>query len=124
MKYISNDGIIFDTEKECFEHELMQNKNEEVDKDELRVGDVIRFHSWYVGGFLFGIIIEQEDELYHSKLNIWRPRDIYYLQSHGIDGIKIIHSFEELSVYQSMDLKDIINEAKNSNISVNLLYSE
>lgn len=121
---MSNDGIVFDIEKECFEYELMQNINEEVDKDRLKVGDVISFHSWEVGGFLFGIIIEQEDEIYHGKLNIWRPGYIYYLQSHGIDGIKIIHSFKGLSMYQSMDLKGLINEAKNSNISVSLLYSE
>ena len=53
-----------------------------MDKNELKVGDVISFHDWCVGGFLFGVIIEYEDELYHSKLNIWRPRGIYFLQAH------------------------------------------
>lgn len=95
-----------------------------MEKSELKVGDIIRFHDWGVGGFLFGIIIEHEDELYHSKLNIWRPRDIYFLQAHGIDNIKVIHSLEELSEYKLRDLQDIIKTARNKNITVNIPFCE
>lgn len=95
-----------------------------MEKSELKVGDIIRFHDWGVGGFLFGIIIECEDELYHSKLNIWRPKDIYFLQSHGIDNIEIIYSLEELSEYKLCDLQDIIKKAQDKNIAVNMPFYE
>lgn len=49
-----------------------------MDKSELKVGDVIRFHDWGVGGRLFGVIVEHEDDLYRSKLNIWRLKDIFF----------------------------------------------
>lgn len=95
-----------------------------MEKSELKKGDVIRFHDWGVGGYLFGIIIEYEDELYHSKLNIWRPRDIYFLQAHGIDNIEVIHSLEGLSEYELRDLQDIINNARDKNIAVNIPFCE
>lgn len=95
-----------------------------MEKSELNVGDVIKFRDWGVGGFLFGIIIEHEDELYHSKLNIWRPRDIYFLQAHGIDNIEVIHSLEGLSEYKLRDLQDIITNARDKNIAVNIPFCE
>ena len=45
-----------------------------MNKSDLEIGDVIKFHDWGSGGFLFGIIVEQDDDLYNSKLNIWRPK--------------------------------------------------
>lgn len=90
-----------------------------MDKNELKAGDVISFHDWGVGGRLFGIIVEHEDELYHSKLNIWRPRDIYFLLAHGIDNIELIHSLEEFREYELRDLQDIIKKAQEKNIVVN-----
>lgn len=95
-----------------------------MEKSELKLGDVIKFHDWGVGGFLFGVIIEYEDELYHSKLNIWRPRDIYFLQAHGIDNIEVIHSLEGLSEYKLHDLQDIIKKARDKNIAINIPFCE
>lgn len=91
-------------------------------KNALEVGDVIRFHDWGVGGNLFGIIFEYEDDLYHSKLNIWRPKDIYFLHAHGIDNIEIIQSLEGLSEFKQHDLNDIIKKAQNENIKVNISW--
>ena len=90
-----------------------------LDKKELKIGDVISFHDWRIGGQLFGIIIDYKDELYHSKLNIWRPKDIYFLQAHGIDNIEVIHSLEGISEYKLRDLQDIIKRAQDKNIAVN-----
>lgn len=92
-----------------------------MDKNKLKVGDVIRFHDWGVGERLFGIIVEYEDDLYHSKLNIWRPKDIYFLQAHGIDKIEIIQSFEKLSEYKQRELQEIIKKAQDKNIKMNTL---
>ena len=36
------------------------------DKSILKVGDLISYHDWTSGGFLFGVIVEHEDEYYHS----------------------------------------------------------
>lgn len=93
-----------------------------MDKKELKIGDVISFHDWRIGGQLFGIIIDYEDELYHSKLNIWRPKDIYFLQAHGIDNIEVIHSLEGISEYKLQDLQDIIKRAQDKNIAVNISW--
>lgn len=93
-----------------------------MDKNELKVGDVISFHDWGVGGRLFGIIVEYEDELYHSKLNIWRPRYIYFLQAHGIDNIEIIQSLERLSEFKQCELHEIIKKAYNEGIAVNISF--
>lgn len=90
-----------------------------MDKRKLKLGDVIRFHDWGVGGFLFGVIIEYGDELYHSKLNIWRPRDIYFLQSHGIDHIDVIQSMEEIRESELYDFFGVIEAARNNNIFMN-----
>ena len=49
-------------------------------KIELKPGDLIFFHNWGVGGFLFGIVIENDkkDEYYHNKLKVWRARSTFY----------------------------------------------
>lgn len=90
-------------------------------KNALEAGDVIRFHDWGAGGNLFGIIFEYEDDLYHSKLNIWRPKDIYFLHAHGIDNIEIIQSLEGLGEFKQHNLKDIIKKAQDENIKVNIM---
>ena len=41
-----------------------------MNKSDLEIGDVIKFHDWGSGGFLFGIIVEQDDDLYNSKLKL------------------------------------------------------
>ncbi len=91
-----------------------------MDKNKMKVGDVIRFHDWGVGGFLFGVIIERNDVLYHSQLNIWRPKDIYFLQAHGIDHIDIIQSIDEINESELHDFYDIIKAARNNNIFMNI----
>ena len=59
---------------------------EVTDKSILKVGDLISYHDWTSGGFLFGVIVENEDEYYHNKLNIWRrPDSIHWLQA--VDSI-------------------------------------
>ena len=93
-----------------------------MDKSELKVGDVIIFHDWGIGGRLFGIIVEHEDDLYHSKLNIWRPKDIYFLQAHGIDNIELIQSFEGLSEHKQCELQEIIEKAQDKNIKMNISF--
>lgn len=95
-----------------------QVRNEDImNKSILKVGDVIRFHDWTSGGFLFGVIIEYEDKLYHNKLNIWRPRDIHFLQA--VDHIDVIQSKEEIIEYELRSFDDIIEAAKNSGIFLN-----
>ena len=93
-----------------------------MDKNELKVGDVISFHDWCVGGFLFGVIIEYEDELYHSKLNIWRPRGIYFLQANGIDGIEVIQSIKDVEEYRLHDFKNFIKATQDERIIVNISF--
>jgi len=82
---------------------------------------VIRFHDWGSGGFLFGIIIEQEDNLYYSKFNIWRPKDIYYLQGHGIDNITVIKDVDAVvKEYEIEEFQDLIKAAQERNVYNNL----
>lgn len=95
-----------------------------MDKSELKVGDVIRFHDWGIGGRLFGIIVKQEDDLYHSKLNIWRPKDIYFLQAYGIDNIELIQSFEGFSEHKQRELREIIEKAHDKNIKTNISFCQ
>lgn len=91
-----------------------------MNKQDLKVGDVIRFHDWGTSGFLFGIIIEQEDDIYHSTLNIWRPRDIYFLQAHGIDAITLIKDESDIEEFELCDFQNIIEEAHVRNLYYNL----
>jgi len=87
-----------------------------MDKTKLKIGDLIRFHDWGIGGYLFGVIIEKEDEIFHSKLNIWRPRDVYYLQSHGIDNIRVINNIGNVKSYEKDEFYKFLNVIKNNNI--------
>lgn len=91
-----------------------------MNKKDLNVGDIIRFHDWGVGGFLFGIIVEQEDDLYHSKLNIWRSKDIYYLQANGINEITLIKDETDINAYELHDFQDLIINAEDQDICFNL----
>lgn len=91
-----------------------------LNKSDLEIGDVIRFHDWGSGGFLFGIIVEQDDDLYNSKLNIWRPKGIYYLQAHGIDCITLIKNEADVKAYELYDFRDLITCAEDKAVYYNL----
>ena len=90
-----------------------------MDKNDLKAGDLIRFHDWGVGGFIFGVIIYHEDEVYHSKLNIWRPRAVYYLQAHGIDSIDLINDVSNINDYELHDFQEFLSGVKDNNIFCN-----
>lgn len=70
------------------------------EKSKLKVGDIIKFHSWGVGGFLFGIIVEDAEE----GIIIWRPKTTYSLKIGGIDNITIIEKKEDIEDYEFHDL--------------------
>ena len=70
------------------------------EKPKLKVGDIIKFHSWDVGGFLFGIIVEDTEE----GIAIWRPKTTYSLKIGGIDNITIIKKKEDIEDYEFHDL--------------------
>lgn len=70
------------------------------EKSKLKVGDIIKFHSWGVGGFLFGIIVEDAEEW----IIIWRPKTTYSLKIGGIDNITIIKKKEDIEDYELHDL--------------------
>lgn len=91
-----------------------------MNKEDLEIGDVIRFHDWGNGGFLFGIIIEQEVKPFHGKLNIWRPLALYALQQHGIYGITLIKAEEDVNEYELHEFRELIEEARNSSVYYNL----
>lgn len=98
----------------------MVDKDLIMKKNDLEIGNVIRFHDWGTGGFLFGIIIQHEDDLYHSKLNIWRPKDIYYLQAHGIDDIALIKDTTDINEYELYDFRNLVKEAHERNLYYSL----
>lgn len=70
------------------------------EKPKLKVGDIIKFHSWGVGGFLFGIIVEDAEE----GIVIWRPKTAYSLKIGGIDNITIIKKKTDIEDYEFHDL--------------------
>lgn len=70
------------------------------EKSKLKVGDIIKFHSWGVGEFLFGIIVEDAEE----GIIIWRPKTTYSLKIGGIDNITIIEKKEDIEDYEFHDL--------------------
>ena len=39
------------------------------EKSKLKVGDIIKFHSWGVGGFLFGTIIKKKEDIEDYELH-------------------------------------------------------
>ena len=88
------------------------------DKSILKVGDLISYHDWTSGGFLFGVIVEHEDEYYHSKLNIWRrPDSIHLLQA--VDAIEIIEKIEDVKDYRLHDFHEFLGKIKENNIQCN-----
>lgn len=91
-----------------------------MDKADLRIGDVIRFHCWGNGGFLFGIIVEQEVKPFSGKQNIWRPLEMYALQQHGIDEITLIKDESDVNEYELHDFRDLIRESVDKNIHFNM----
>lgn len=91
-----------------------------MDKSKLKVGDLIRFYCSGVGGFLFGVIIEYENDFYPGKLNIWRPKNIYFLQECGINVIKVINDIEDVGDdYDLIEFQKFICEVKRNNIFCN-----
>lgn len=77
------------------------------EKSKLKVGDIIKFHSWGVGGFLFGIIVEDAEEgiiIWRPGIIIWRPKTTYSLKIGGIDNITIIKKKEDIEDYEFHDL--------------------
>lgn len=99
----------------------MLSSGGKMDKSKLKVGDLIRFHNWGCGGFLFGVIIEYEDDIFPGKLNIWRPRDIYFLMDHGIDAIELIRSEHDVEDYEMVEFQEFLSEVKRNNIFCNYL---
>lgn len=89
-----------------------------VDKSKLKVGDLISYHDWTSGGFLFGVVVEHEDEYYHSKLNIWRsPNSIHWLQA--VDAIEIIEKIEDVKDYNLHAFHDFLKTTEEHNIQCN-----
>ena len=88
----------------------MDKASTDINEMHLKSGDLVRFHDWGSGGYLFGLIMEKEDEIYHSKLNIWRPMDLYYLQAHGIDDVMVIDSLDKVEDYELSEFKDFLQE--------------
>lgn len=84
--------------------------------DELKVGDVISFHSFAVGEFLFGIITEakESDEEFNSYFRIWRLKMLWYFG--GIDTISLIKSIDDVDDYKRREFVDFITTAKKLNI--------
>lgn len=88
------------------------------DKSKLKVGDLIWFHNWGVGGFLFGVIVECEEEpRTHNTVRIWRVRSNFSLNS--VDGIELIEKIEDVKDYALHDLQDFLNDVKEHNIYCN-----
>ena len=89
------------------------------DKNKLKVGDVIRFHNWGVGGFLFGLITEcKEEERTHNTIHIWRARSHFSLND--VDAITLIEKIEDVKGYESHDFQDFLNDIKSNNMKCNL----
>lgn len=85
------------------------------DISKLKSGDVIYFHNWGVGGFLFGIIIRADN----NELKVWRARSKFCIDD--IDAVELIKSAVDTKGYLLHDLQDIINDAKANNIDFNLV---
>lgn len=88
-----------------------------MDKNDLKIGDLIRFHNWGIGGFLFGVIVECEEDYYHNKVNIWRTRSSYSLND--VDAIELIEKIEDVKDYALHDFQDFLNDIKKNNITCN-----
>lgn len=92
-----------------------------VNKDELKIGDLIKFHNWAVGGFLFGVIVPYKDEWYQKDVCIWRPRRLYSLCES--DGISVINNNNDIKDHEIRELNDLLTEIKRNNISCNYVMS-
>lgn len=89
------------------------------DKSCLKLGDIIYFHSWGVGGFLFGIVTDSdEDEVFFDKLKIWRKGNSYRIDE--IDEVELIKVINDVKEYALYDFENIINNAKRENVYFNL----
>ena len=88
-------------------------------KNELKIGDIIRFHNWGVGGFLFGLITECEEEpCTHNTTHIWRARSHFSLNN--VDAITLIENIEDIKEYELHDFKSFLNDVKENNMKCNL----
>lgn len=94
---------------------------EVVDKSKLKVGDIIQFHNWGMGGFLFGLITECEEEPYtHNTTHIWRVRDCFSLNN--VDAITLIEKIEDVKNYELHEFQDFLNDVKEHNMQCNLAF--
>ena len=84
----------------------------------LKPGDIIRFHNWGVGGFLFGVITECEKEPHtENTIHIWREKSTFSLNN--VDNIELIEKIEDVQDYTLHDFYDFLNDMKKNNISNN-----
>ena len=96
--------------------EVNKVKNKLKEKPKLKIGDIIKFHSWGVGGVLFGIIVEDAEE----GIVIWRPKTTYSLKIGGIDNIITIKEKEDIKDYEFHDLlAEVIKPADKIGIHYN-----
>ena len=86
-----------------------------VDKSKLKPGDVIWFYNYGIGGFLFGIVIEDEDK----GLTVWRPKCKYSIDS--IHAVELIESIDDVENYALYYFQEIMEEARKKEISFNNL---
>lgn len=84
-------------------------------KSKLRPGDVIWFYNYGIGGFLFGIVIEDEDK----NLTVWRPKCMYSIDS--IHAVELIESVDDVENYALHDFQEIMEEARKKEICFNNL---
>ena len=83
------------------------------DTSKLKVGDLIRFHNWGVGGFLFGVIVKCKEK----GCRIWRARSSFSLND--VDGIELIEKVEDVKDYALHDLQDFLNDVNEHGIYCN-----
>lgn len=91
------------------------------DKTELKIGDIIRFHNWGMGGFLFGLITECEEEpLTHNMIHIWRSRSHFSLND--VDTITLVERIEDVKGYELHNFQDFLNDVKSNSMKCNLSF--
>lgn len=84
-------------------------------KSKLKPGDVIWFYNYGIGGFLFGIVIEDENK----NLTVWRPKCVYPIDS--IHAVELIESVDDVENYALHDFQEIMEEARKKEICFNNL---
>lgn len=84
------------------------------DKSKLKQGDVIWFYNYGIGGFLFGIIIEDENK----GLIVWRPRCEYSIDN--IHAVELIQNIDDVKIYALDDFQKIMEEARKRNLKMQL----